>query len=258
MSLSEEAIRAIIRGELASLMPKGNADKDFNPFLPNLPMDLAELRDRIKQLEGLADDKPDEAFEVIPFDDSSVPSHPFKVVPYGVDGGLPRVSVNPGVFIAGLHAQGYYTTPTGIGTILIDSAEEEVPTGMVEMPRTTISYIPLSSKTVILFEVNYVRKGCKAGATPDDPLTIVADPWDTDIFLKQWYCNGVAFAQSACTESAGVITLTDIAFSYLPASKVYYPIAVITTDAVGITDIRQIVRSDFREPLSGSLEAYTA
>ena len=80
MSLSEEAIRAIIRGELAALMPKGNANKDANPFLPNLPMDLAELRDRIKQLEGLADDKPDEAFEVIPFDDSSVPLHPFQII----------------------------------------------------------------------------------------------------------------------------------------------------------------------------------
>jgi hypothetical protein len=195
---------------------------------------------------------------------SAVPSaiapdtHPFKVVPDGADGGLPRVSVNPGVFIAGLHAQGYAATPTGIGTILIDSAEEEVPTGMVEMARTTLSNLPLNSKTAILFEVDYVSKGCKAGSEPDDPLTIlVADPGDQDIFLKQWYCNGVAFAQSECTESSGRITLLDIAFSYLPASKVYYPIAVVTTGAEGITNIRQIVRSDFREPLSGSLEAYT-
>jgi hypothetical protein len=194
-------------------------------------------------------------------DCADVSDHPFKVVPYGFgteETPLPRVSVNPGVFIAGLHSQGYYDTPTGIGTILIDSAEEEVPTGMVEMPRTTISGIPLSSKTVILFEVDYVRKGCKSGSEPDDPLTIVvADPGDTDIFLKQWYCDGVAFAQSECTESSGRITLLDIAFSSLPASKVYYPIAVVTTGAEGITNIRQIVRSDFREPLSGSLEAYT-
>ena len=186
--------------------------------------------------------------------------HPFIVssAGYGEDE-LPQVSVGSGVFIAGLHAQGYYTTPTGPGTILIDSAEEEVPTGMVEMARTTLSNLPLNSKTAILFEVDYVRKGCKKGSDPDDPLTIaVADPSDTDIFLKQWYCNGVAFAQSECTESSGRITLLDIAFSYLPASKVYYPIAVVTTGAEGITNIRQIVRSDFREPLSGSLEAYTA
>ena len=233
-------------------------------LITGLMNDMLRLTSEIADLRASIEDKE----EVLPVVDvkavperwaSDVSDHPFKVVPDGVDGGLPRVSVNPGVFIAGLHSQGYYATPTGIGTILIDSAEEEVPTGMVEMARTTISGIPLSSKTVILFEVDYVLKGCKAGDTPDDPLTVVvADPSDTDIFLKQWYCDGVAFAQSECTESSGRITLLDIAFSYLPASKVYYPIAIVTTGAEGITNIRQIVRSDFREPLSGSLEAYTA
>jgi hypothetical protein len=183
--------------------------------------------------------------------------HPFIVssAGYGVDG-LPQVSVGSGVFIAGLHSRGYYPTPTGIGTIIIDSTTAEMPSGLVEMAKQTVGGIALSAKTAILFSVDYILKGCKQGVTTDDPLTvIIADPGNTNLYFKQWYCDDVDVIKSTCTEAEGSITLSEITFAWTPAFKLYFPIAIVETNATGITSIRQIIRSDFTEPFSGSLEA---
>jgi hypothetical protein len=222
MSMTDEEIQAMIQQAVDAAVGKREEpifNRADNPFIANLPNDVAALAARVKDLESLVDDQPDEAFEVIPFDDGAPNFVPqFKIVH------------SPGSRV--------YSIRGVVHSVNFDMMEYGVWNNGVNDPEiiTANGTAAASDTTYFYFEISYdVTDGGGSLALPTDHSIILA--------------TGVTGITATLT--APVSTVNQISYSGTSKLRVY--VGYVTTDADEITDSGSYLEGSFFDMISGSL-----
>jgi hypothetical protein len=179
---------------------------------------VSDLTDRIAELEDFLEDRPDERFEVVPFDEGADPSHPFKV---SRDGGL-DVKVAAGLVRRLFpYADGWDTFVSEVTLTLADDS-------------TNLIYLRLAIESFI---VKATTSASYNPGTGDGSLN-----WDGDQILTMGYTINSAAVVSSTTELFDTFTGPGDAAA---GEYVYRKIADVVTADGSVESVSQKLFDDY-------------